>query len=201
MCLLDEGTISEMATVLRLAESGHEDLIAHPVVSSLAWLKWKRVNKWIYVSMVVELLHHIMCTVTAVMQRQDLSRSVGNQTHTDTNENSSDIAKEVVVVPVWLFSWLWLTSLTIGKVTTGQYIFTYDVWKKFLNVALFSVDVSELQDSHGQKSVGQNPCHPSGPTCGCDAPSGRFWQKRWDSARDELSFMSLKGCLRTILSS
>ena len=120
MCLLDEGTRSEMATVLRLAESGHEDLIAHPVVSSLAWLKWKRVNKWIYVSMVVELLHHIMCTVTAVMQRHDLSKSVGNQTH--TNENSSDIAKEMVVVPIWLFSWLWLTSLTIGKVTIGQFI-------------------------------------------------------------------------------
>ena len=113
-----------MATVLRLAESGHADLIAHPVVSSLAWLKWKRVNKWIYVSMVVELLHHIMCTVTAVMQRQDLSKSVGNQTQTDTNENSSDIAKEMVVVPVWLFSWLWLTSLTIGKVTAiGQFIY------------------------------------------------------------------------------
>ena len=41
----DPGCVSEMMNVMKLADSGHDDLIDNPVVSSLVWRKWTRICK------------------------------------------------------------------------------------------------------------------------------------------------------------
>ena len=101
-----------MSTILRL-EQCHPDLIDHPVVSSLIWTKWRRVNKWIYTSMVLQMIHHLTCTVAVVLKNQTkTTKSTGGQ------NQEEDATTAGVLGLIWLASWIWLITITVGKVQT-----------------------------------------------------------------------------------